>query len=56
MVRHGKPEAGKILKQTSVALPMPLWERAKIYAVKNGMEFRAVVWEALDEYLRRRGS
>ena len=44
------------LKQTSIALPMGLWERAKILGVKKHMDLRAIMAEALEAYLKKQGA
>ena len=45
-----KPEVVK----TTIALDRPTWEALKILAVREGRPFRALVLEAVKEYLKRR--
>jgi hypothetical protein len=47
-----KPAAPESVKKTSLNLPLELWERAKVYGIKNGIPFQDLVARALDDYLK----
>ena len=46
-----KPKGVETVK-TTVVLPAPLWERARIRAIEERTDFRSVVIKALEAYLK----
>ena len=46
-----KPKGVETMK-TTVVLPAPLWERARIRAIEERTDFRSVVIKALEAYLK----
>jgi hypothetical protein len=43
-------------KQIIARLPMPLWKRARYYAVDTQQSFQAVLEQALEAYLKAKGA
>ena len=46
-----KPDKAETVK-TTVVLPAPLWESARIHAIEERTDFRTVVIRALEAYLK----
>lgn len=44
----------KDLVKTTIELPEPLWREAKIRALDERSDFRAIVMAALEAYLKRK--
>lgn len=45
-------DAGAETVKTTVVLPRALWEAARIHAIEERTDFRTVVIEALEAYLK----